>query len=266
MQFCDLVQVEVIRDHLRAKLLGKGDQLAVDLADPRKIILRNAHLHVAHLLDAVQNIEPPPAPGPLERIGGIGNVLQFLQDELGDDDRSVEELCFADVGNPAVDDHAGVHDLDVLLRRALEKFLEVRGIEALALPHAHGDAKVPEKGVQQENDKINDLLFQGNELQRRCNDVRCQQAGDESQDASRYHLQRNPSEYEFSKNDENSDAEPDGHAFELADLVPCHGGDVITGKSAEKNEKKPNNDKTHSRSPPFIKNPSLQYLDIETSS
>jgi hypothetical protein len=45
--------------------------------------------------------------------------LKLTQDELGDDDGAVDEAGFADVGNAAVDDDAGVEDLEGIFRRLL---------------------------------------------------------------------------------------------------------------------------------------------------
>src|SRR5574341_107994 len=68
LELCHLVEVEVVRNHFSAELLGQGDKLAVHLADLGKIVLDDPDLHVAHLLDAVQDVEPTPAPRPLQRV------------------------------------------------------------------------------------------------------------------------------------------------------------------------------------------------------
>ena len=44
----------------------------------------------------------------LMRVGGIGHELQFAQDELRDEQDAVEEMSLANIGDAAVDDHAGV--------------------------------------------------------------------------------------------------------------------------------------------------------------
>src|SRR3569832_1368767 len=45
----------------------------------------NPDIDEDHLLDPVEDIEPPAAPRPLQGIGGVGDVLQLLKDELRDD-------------------------------------------------------------------------------------------------------------------------------------------------------------------------------------
>ena len=43
---------------------------------------------------------------PLQRIRGVGDLLQLPQDELGDEERPVEEPAVADVRDAAIDDHS----------------------------------------------------------------------------------------------------------------------------------------------------------------
>ena len=78
LELGDLVQVEIVGDHFRPEFPGKGHKLAVHFADLGKIVLGDPDIHVPHLLDAVEDIEPPPAPGALQRIRRIGDVLELL--------------------------------------------------------------------------------------------------------------------------------------------------------------------------------------------
>ena len=64
-----------------------------------------------------RTVEAPAAPVALERIGGIGDLLELLQNELGDYQRPVHETRLANVGDAAVDDDAGIEYLDVLRGR-----------------------------------------------------------------------------------------------------------------------------------------------------
>jgi hypothetical protein len=61
-----------------------------------------------HFLDALQDFQAASAALAFQRIGGIGNKLELVQNELRDDYGSVEKLGVGDIGDAAVDDHAGV--------------------------------------------------------------------------------------------------------------------------------------------------------------
>src|SRR5438132_11883462 len=75
------------------------------------ILLDDAHLDVHHLLNLIGYVQSTPAAPPLERIGGIGDVLQLVQDELRQDERPLQEPRLAEIGYPAVDDDAGIENL-----------------------------------------------------------------------------------------------------------------------------------------------------------
>ena len=61
------------------------DQLQVDFLDLREVDVGDHHFDAGHLLDALQDVEAAAAAVALERIGRIGDELQFLQHELRHD-------------------------------------------------------------------------------------------------------------------------------------------------------------------------------------
>ena len=75
-----------------------------------KVHVRDDDFDARHLLDAVQDVEAAPAAVALQRIGRVGDELQFLQHELRHDQRAVQEPGLDDVGDAAVDDDARVED------------------------------------------------------------------------------------------------------------------------------------------------------------
>src|SRR5262249_29164660 len=107
------------RDDLGFKLLGEFDQLHVDFANSGIIVFNKLHSNSCHLLDALENVEAATPSIALKRIGRIGNLLQFAEHKVRNDEDSIEESCFANVGNTAIDDHACVEDLVDLLCRSL---------------------------------------------------------------------------------------------------------------------------------------------------
>ena len=67
-----------------------------------------------HLLDALQHIQAAAAAVALHRIGGVGHQLQFPQHELRDHQNAVQKPGFRDVRDAAVDNNAGIEDLETL--------------------------------------------------------------------------------------------------------------------------------------------------------
>ena len=60
------------------------DELQVDLADLGEVHVGDDHLDARHLLDLLEDVEAAAAAVPLERVGRIGDQLQFLEHELRD--------------------------------------------------------------------------------------------------------------------------------------------------------------------------------------
>ena len=88
---------------------------------------------------------PAAAAVALQRVGGVGDELQLLEDELRDHERAVEKAGLADVGDAAVDDHAGVENAIALLRTGVaEEAGEPLRLQPLAFPRAHHDPEVRE--------------------------------------------------------------------------------------------------------------------------
>ena len=83
----------------------------------------------------VEDVQAAAAALALESVGRVGHRLQFLEDELGHDQRPFEKTGFADLGDPAVDDDARVQDLvDPAAVFFPEKAEEVRRVEPFRLP------------------------------------------------------------------------------------------------------------------------------------
>ena len=98
------------------------------------------------------------------RIGGIGHQLQFAQHELRDHQRAVDETGFDDVGDAAVDDDAGVENLEGVLGRLLaaEQPAQRRQVQHVALGRAHHQAAVGHPGQQRHFEERNGVVVIGN--------------------------------------------------------------------------------------------------------
>jgi hypothetical protein len=99
-----------------------------------KIRIRDDDIEAGHLLDALQYVEAAAPAVAAQRIGRIGDLLQFLEHELRNDERAVDEAGLADVRDAAIDDDAGVENsVTPLLRRLLpEQPRDPLGLEPLA--------------------------------------------------------------------------------------------------------------------------------------
>jgi hypothetical protein len=56
----------------------------------------------------VKNLQASFASGSFNGIGGIGNVLEFTENKLGDEEWTLNKTGFRDVSNAAIDDDAGI--------------------------------------------------------------------------------------------------------------------------------------------------------------
>ena len=111
MKLRDLIQVEVVRHDLAFMNLAQFDKLHVDIADVREIFFENLHGNLRHFLKPLKNIESAPAAVALQRIGRIGDQLQFSQNKLRNRQSAINKAGFGDIGDAAVDDDAGVEDV-----------------------------------------------------------------------------------------------------------------------------------------------------------
>ena len=59
-------------------------------------------------MEALEYLKAAAAALALERIGGIGDQLKFVEDETGNAERAIEEMGFADFGDATVNEDAGV--------------------------------------------------------------------------------------------------------------------------------------------------------------
>ena len=110
----NLIQIEVVGHDFAAVDLGEFDQLHVDFGNVGEVVFEDPHVQLGHLLNALEDVESTAPAVSFEGVGGIGNHLQFTQDELRNDQGSVEEAGFDDVGDASVDDHAGIEDFEGL--------------------------------------------------------------------------------------------------------------------------------------------------------
>jgi hypothetical protein len=63
----------------------------------------------------LQNVQPAAAAIALQRIARIGNQLQLTKNELWSDHNAIQESRLRNIGDSAIDDHAGIQDFVAFL-------------------------------------------------------------------------------------------------------------------------------------------------------
>src|SRR5262249_2982832 len=111
----DFVQIEVVCDDLAFVQLRQLDELEIDFPDCREVILHDLNLQICYLLEALQDVEAATPAVSFEGIGRVSDQLQLTQHELRSHDDAVEKASLGNIGDSAIDDHAGVQDLVALL-------------------------------------------------------------------------------------------------------------------------------------------------------
>ena len=112
-----------------------------------------------HFLDALQNIETAAAAIPFHRIRRIGHHLKLVQNELRDHQDAVEETRIGNIGDTAIDDHAGIEDLLVRagLRLRAEKAAQRGKVQQLAFGRARHRADVSEEQQAADLREVDDV-------------------------------------------------------------------------------------------------------------
>src|ERR1700739_2319537 len=108
----------MVGDNLRPGAWGQLDQLLIHGRGAGNFCLEEACIQPSHLLQALEHLQAAAAALALKRVRGIGDVLKFVKNEARDSERAVEEMSFANIGDAAVDQSAGVQKLQCLRARS----------------------------------------------------------------------------------------------------------------------------------------------------
>ena len=98
----NFIEIEVVGDNPGAEAEGKLDEFAVNFIRSIGIIFDDADFKSLHLLDALQDFESAAPALTTQAVGGVSDHLQLVQDELRNQQRTIEEMGFADIRDPAV--------------------------------------------------------------------------------------------------------------------------------------------------------------------
>src|SRR5207249_2779972 len=102
------IEVEIRGHDRRPQVARQLYQLDVDLANILEVDLRDVDRQDSALLQPVQDFQSVAAAAAPQRVGGIGDVPQLVEDKMRDHQRALEKSGFDDLGDAAVDDRARV--------------------------------------------------------------------------------------------------------------------------------------------------------------
>jgi len=114
LELGEFAEVVVVGEKFRAKVARETDEFAVDFGFVREIAIVNFDFVGGVFLDAAENLKAAASAGAFDGIFGIGDLLEFFQDEAGHNNDAFEEIGFDEVGNAAVDDDAGIEQEEVV--------------------------------------------------------------------------------------------------------------------------------------------------------
>ncbi len=113
LEFGHFAQVVVVGVELGAQGAGEADELGVDFGFLREIGLVDFEFVAFVLAQAGEHLQAAASAGADDGVVGIGDFLQFVEDESGDDERALDEIGFEKVGDAAVNNNAGVEEEEV---------------------------------------------------------------------------------------------------------------------------------------------------------
>jgi len=151
----DLGEVVVGREELGLHGLGEVDELGIDAPAVFDGAVVDAEIDFLHGPEAVEDLKALAAAGLAAGIAGIGDGLELVDDETGNDEAVAHEAGLADPGEAAVDKGAGVDegegDIDIVGNKA-----DVGDDEVEFIAAAEGDdgPEVHEDDVEDETDKV----------------------------------------------------------------------------------------------------------------
>ena len=71
-------------------------------------LIGDADRHGGVFLQLPENLQPSSPPVAAQRVGGVGDVLQLIEDEQRDEQLALDEAGSADVRDAPVNDDAGI--------------------------------------------------------------------------------------------------------------------------------------------------------------
>src|ERR1035437_6547010 len=245
LKFGDLGEVEIVGDEAGLEIEREVDELGVHVFFPGKIAVVDADFNFRAVLKAVEHFEAASSTRSFDGIGGIGNLLEFVQHEAGDDGQAFNEFRLDEVGDPAINDHARVEQQQIL-RFVLRHEPDIRNDERkifLVAAHGQNHADVTEAQEQAETDEPVDIVGGIHKQAGAVNEHRHTHAEQQAERRGGKSAERKSFEHFIHGDEQAAEAKADHHAENAAVLFPdifrAHLADGVTAGDAEAEKQKP---------------------------
>ena len=211
----DFVEIEIVGDDLGLEAESEFDEFAIDFAGVAGNVVDDADFERLKLLDALQDFEAAASALAAEAVWRIGNGLKFAQDELRDEERAVEEVGFADLGDAAVNEDAGVEELGVggdggQRMAQAEQVRERTGFECKEFARAERDSEIAKSEKSGEFEKRFHRLGFGGARNDGADEKRGEGAENASHGAAEKRGRRRTAEAVFSQENQGGESEAGG--------------------------------------------------------
>ena len=108
LQLGNTVEVKVVGDNGAMQGACHFDEFAINLHHVLHVGIGDLNRNGGIFLQAVKHLKPAPTAITAHCVSRIGDTLQFVEDEAGDQQRAGDEACLADIGNTPINNGAGI--------------------------------------------------------------------------------------------------------------------------------------------------------------
>ena len=214
LEFSDFAQVVVVGEEFGVQVPGEANEFAVDFLFVGEIAVMDFDFVPGIALDAVEDFEATAAAGAFDGVVGIGDLLEFFEDESRDDNEPFEEIAVDEVGDAAIDDDAGIEEEEVVgfIARSKADVRDDEGEVFLVAPHGEHDADVAEAEKEAEADEPAGRIFGVLEQTRTVDEQGDNSAEEEAEGGGGEGAERETLEHFIHGNHQPAEAESDDHA------------------------------------------------------
>ena len=114
LKFGKFAEVVVVGEKLSAQVASEANEFAIDFDFVGEIAVVDFDFVGGVFLYAAEDFQATASASTLNGIFGIGDLLEFLQNEARNNNDAFEEIGFDEVSDAAVDDDAGVEQEEVV--------------------------------------------------------------------------------------------------------------------------------------------------------
>src|ERR1019366_1122991 len=161
LQLGDIAPVVVVGIELGTQVTRQAHQLRINFRFFREVAIVDLDFIARVALDAIEHLQTAAAPGALNGVVGIGDLLELLQHKAWHDDQPLDKIRLDQVGNAAIHDDAGIEQQEIV-RFVLGREADIGDDEGEVLfvaAHGEDDADVAEAEEEAEANQPAGRLF-----------------------------------------------------------------------------------------------------------